>query len=106
MVVPPGYFELDSIVQIDKTIVKLKEEFNPSLELLGMLFNLSDNTNATTASLQLLRQTYQNKVFHTIIPRNTDIKEAQLSKNDIFTFNSKANAAIAYRNLIKELFDL
>jgi hypothetical protein len=34
------------------------------------------------------------------------IKEAQLSKKDIFTFNSKANAAIAYRNLIKEIFDL
>lgn len=106
VVVSPGYFELDSIVQIDKTIVKVREEFNPSLELLGMLFNLSDNTNATTASLQLLRQTYPNKVFHTIIPRNTDIKEAQLSKKDIFTFNNKANAAIAYRNLIKEVFDL
>jgi chromosome partitioning protein len=106
VVVSPGYFELDSIVQIDKTIVKVKEEFNPKLDLFGMLFNLSDNTNATTASLQLLRQTYPNKVFRTIIPRNTDIKEAQLSKKDIFTFNSKANAAIAYRNLIKEIFDL
>ena len=106
VVVSPGYFELDSIVQIDKTIMKVKEEFNPALELMGVLLKLSDNTNATTASLQLLRQTYPNKVFRTIIPRNTDIKEAQLSKKDIFTFNSKANAAIAYKNLIKELFDL
>jgi chromosome partitioning protein len=106
VVVSPGYFELDSIVQIDKTIVKVREEFNPALDLFGMLFSLSDNTNATTASLQLLRQTYPNKVFRTIIPRNTDIKEAQLSKKDLFTFNSKANAAIAYNNLIKELFDL
>jgi chromosome partitioning protein len=106
VVVSPGYFELDSIVQIDKTVAKVKEEFNPNLELLGMLFNLSDNTNATTASLQLLRQAYPHKVFRTIIPRNTDIKEAQLTKQDIFTFNSKANAAIAYHNLLKELFDL
>jgi chromosome partitioning protein len=106
VVVSPGYFELDSIVHIDKTIMKVKEEFNPALELLGMLFNLSDNTNATTASLQLLRQTYPNKVFRTIIPRNTDLKEAQLSKKDIFTFNSKANAAIAYQKLINELFEI
>jgi chromosome partitioning protein len=106
VVVSPGYFELDSIVQIDKTVAKVKEEFNPNLELLGMLFNLSDNTNATTASLQLLRQAYPNKVFRTIIPRNTDIKEAQLSKQDIFTFNSRANAAIAYQNLMKELFNV
>jgi chromosome partitioning protein len=106
VVVSPGYFELDSIVQIDKTIMKVKKEFNPTLELLGMLVNLSDNTNATTASLQLLRQTYPNKVFRTIIPRNTDLKEAQFSKKDIFTFNNKANAAIAYQKLIKKLFDL
>jgi chromosome partitioning protein len=106
VVVSPGYFELDSIVQIDKTVAKVKEEFNPNLELLGMLFNLSDNTNATTASLQLLRQAYPNKVFRTIIPRNTDIKEAQLSKQDIFAFNSRANAAIAYQNLMRELFNL
>jgi chromosome partitioning protein len=104
VVVSPGYFELDSIVQINKTIDKVKEEFNPTLELFGMLFNLSENTNATVASLQLLRQTYPHKVFHTIIPRNTDVKEAQLSKQDLFTFNSKANAAIAYKKLIKEIF--
>jgi len=104
VVVSPGYFELDSIVQINKTIEKVKEEFNPSLDLFGMLFNLSENTNATVASLQLLRQTYPNKVFRTIIPRNTDIKEAQLSKQDIFTFNNKANAAIAYKKLIQEIF--
>jgi chromosome partitioning protein len=101
-----AYFELDSIVQITNTIEKVKEEFNLGLEVAGILFNKSDNTNATTASLQLLRQTYPNKVFRTIVPRNTDIKEAQLSKQDIFSFNSKANAAIAYQNLIKEVFDL
>src|ERR671927_1003204 len=52
IVVEPGYFELDSIVQINKTIEKVKEEFNPSLDLFGLLFNLSENTNATVASLQ------------------------------------------------------
>jgi chromosome partitioning protein len=106
IVVEPGYFELDSIVQIHKTIEKVKEEFNQGLEIAGILFNKSENTKSTTVSLQLLRQAYPNKVFRTIIPKNTDIKEAQLSKRDIFSFNNKANAAIAYRNLIKEIFDL
>jgi chromosome partitioning protein len=87
IVVEPGYFELDSIVQIHKTIEKIREEFNPPLDISGILFNKSDNTNATTASLQLLRQAYSNKVFRTIIPRNTDVKEAQLSKLDLFSFN-------------------
>src|SRR3954454_3326673 len=38
IVVEPGYFELDSIVQIHKTIEKIKEEFNPALDISGITF--------------------------------------------------------------------
>ncbi len=38
VVVAPGYFELDSIAQISKTIEEVKEYFNSTLELLGYLF--------------------------------------------------------------------
>ncbi len=35
VVVSPGYFELDSIVQISKTIKEAQDYFNPDLELMG-----------------------------------------------------------------------
>jgi chromosome partitioning protein len=44
VVVSPGYFELDSIVQISKTIQEIREYFNPNLDLLGFLFTMSDPT--------------------------------------------------------------
>jgi chromosome partitioning protein len=44
VVVSPGYFELDSIVQISKTIREVQEYFNPTLELEGILFTMSDST--------------------------------------------------------------
>jgi chromosome partitioning protein len=56
--------------------------------------------------LQLLRQAYTGAVFHTVIPRNTDIRNATLNKKDIYSYNDKAPVAYAYSKVIKELFDL
>jgi chromosome partitioning protein len=104
VIVSPGYFELDSIVQISKTIKEVREYFNPDLDLLGFLFTMSDPTINTSTSLQILRQTYTDKVLKTIIPRNTDLRDAHFSKKDIFAFNPNAKAALAYNKLINELF--
>lgn len=104
VVVSPGYFELDSIVQISKTIANVREFFNPQLQLVGFLFTLSDSTINTQTSLQVLRQTYTDKVLKTIIPRNVDLKDAHMNKQDIFAFNPNANAAKAYAKLIEEVF--
>lgn len=106
VVVSPGYFELDSLVQISKTISEVREFFNPDLALAGFLFTMSDPTINTRTSLQILRQTYTDKVIKTVIPRNTDLRDAHFQKQDIFSFNPKAKSARAYKKLIKELFDL
>ncbi len=102
VVVSPGYFELDSIVQIRKTIGEVKEYFNPNLELAGFLFTMSDPTVNSKTSLQILRQTYTSTVFNTVIPRNTDLRDAHFQKQDIFSFSAKSAAAQAYEKFIKE----
>lgn len=106
VVISPGYFELDSVVQISKTIQEVRNVFNPLLELWGFLFTMSDPTINTSTSLQILRQTYTEKVLKTIIPRNTDLRDAHFSKKDIFSFNSNSKSAQAYNKLIYELFEL
>ncbi|MCU1483105.1 MAG: chromosome partitioning protein [Subtercola sp.] len=106
VVVAPGYFELDSVKQISKSIQQVRETFNPDLELAGYLFTMSDATINTRTSLQVLRQTYTDAVLKTIIPRNTDLRDAHFQKADIFAYNPDANAAHAYSRLIAELFDL
>jgi chromosome partitioning protein len=106
VIVSPGYFELDSIVQISKTIKEVKGYFNPHIELAGFLFTMSDPTVNSKTSLQILRQTYTGAVFNTVIPRNTDLRDAHFEKKDIFSFNPYAAAAQAYAKLISELFQL
>src|SRR3954454_23417642 len=63
VVVAPGYFELDSIVQISKTIQEVRAFFNSGLDLLGFLFTMSDPTINSETSLRLLRQTYTRQVL-------------------------------------------
>ena len=106
VIVSPGYFELDSIVQISKTIHEVKELFNPQLQLAGFLFTMSDPTVNGKTSLQVLRQTYTGNVFNTVIPRNTDLRDAHFNKSDIFSHNANSASAQAYNKLIEEYFKL
>src|SRR4051794_14270359 len=106
VVVAPGYFELDSIVQISKTISQVKEWFNPNLQLSGFLFTMSDPTINSRTSLEILRKTYDGSVFNAVVPRNTDLRDAHFNKQDVFTFNGKSSAARAYSKLIAELFNV
>ncbi|AZQ39077.1 ParA family protein [Streptomyces cyaneochromogenes] len=79
VVVAPGYFELDSIVQISKTLKEVRALFNPRLELAGFLFAMADSTINSRTSLQILRQTYTGSVLNTVIPRNTDPRDAHFN---------------------------
>jgi chromosome partitioning protein len=104
VVVSPGYFELDSIQQINKTLEEVRDFFNPNLSLLGYLFTMSDPTINSKTSLQVLRQTYTDQVLRTVIPRNTDLRDAHFKKTDIYAFNPNAKTALAYKKLIREIF--
>jgi chromosome partitioning protein len=106
IVVAPGYFELDSIAQIRKTLNDVQSWYNENLSLAGFLFTKSDPTINSRTSLEILRKTYADAVFKTVIPQNTDLRDAHFNKKDVFTFNSKSPSARAYSKLITELFDI
>jgi chromosome partitioning protein len=104
VVISPGYFELESTIQIGKTIKEVQEFFNPALQMRGFLFTMSDPTLNTKTSLTVLRQTYPDLVFNTIIPKNVDLRDASFNRQDIFAFNAQSKAAQAYSRLIEEVF--
>jgi len=106
IVVSPGYFELDSLIQISDVIKNVVDELNPALAVMGFLFAMADPTINSRDSHLLLRKTYGEKVLQTVIPRNTDVRDAHFNKQDIFAYNPKAAAALAYSRLITELFHI
>ena len=104
VVISPGYFELESTIQISKTIKEVQDWFNSALRLRGFLFTMSDPTINSQTSLKLLRQTYPEHVLTTIIPRNVDLKDASFNKKDVFAYAPRSKAAEAYERLIAEVF--
>jgi chromosome partitioning protein len=105
VVISPGYFELESTVQIGKTIAEVRHNFNSNLKLRGFLFTMSEPTINSRTSLKLLRQTYPDQALETVIPRNTDLRDASFNKQDIFTYAPRSTSAQAYRKLIEEVFE-
>ncbi|MER3448035.1 MAG: hypothetical protein C4291_14940 [Candidatus Dadabacteria bacterium] len=65
---------------------------------------MSDPTINSEMSLKILRQTYPDLVLKTVVPRNTDLRDAHFNKRDIFEFAPQSKAARAYGRLIDELF--
>jgi chromosome partitioning protein len=106
VVVSPGYFELDSTVQLGKSIQNVREYFNPDLKLAGFVFTMSEPTINSATSLKILRQTYTDDVLNTVIPKNVDIREAHFKQQDIFAYSPNSKSAKAYTNLIEELYSL
>lgn len=106
VVVSPGYFELDSTVQLGKSIQNVRDYFNPNLELAGFVFTMSEPTINSATSLKILRQTYTDDVLNTVIPKNVDIREAHFKQQDIFAYNPASKSARAYANLIKEIYSV
>jgi chromosome partitioning protein len=104
VVISPGYFELDSTIQISKSIKEVQELFNPNLKLRGFLFTMSDPTVNAKTSLKILRQTYTSAVLTTIIPKNVDLRDASFNKQDVFEYSPQSKAAEAYQRLIDEVF--
>lgn len=103
VVVSPGFFELDSLVQLGKVVEEVREYYNPNLELWGFLFTMSDPTVSSRESLKILRQTYTDLVFKTVIPRNVAMRDAAFNKKDVFAQEPESKAAEAYHKLIKEM---
>lgn len=104
VIISPGYFELESTIQISKTIKEVQDYFNSALKLRGFLFTMSDPTINSRTSIKLLRQTYPEHVLQTVIPRNVELKDASFNKQDIFAFSPESKAAAAYQQLIEEVF--
>lgn len=102
IIVSPGYFELDSLIEIGKTIQLVKENYNEKLEIMGYLYAMADQTVNSRHSRELLINKYGNQVFGVSIPRNTDLRDAHFNRQSIFQYNPNATSAMAYRKFIKE----
>ncbi|MBK8294939.1 MAG: ParA family protein [Solirubrobacterales bacterium] len=81
-----------------------RENLNPDLELLGILLNIADmRTNHARATLTMLKESFGDKVFDTVIKRSIVYPESARAGKPIYEFRKRK--AYDYASLTVEVLN-
>jgi chromosome partitioning protein len=98
------FFALEGISQLMDTIDKVRDAFNPQLQVEGVLLTMyDDRTNLTRQVEADLREFFGRQVFRTVIPRSVRLAEAPSFGKTILTYDPRSRGAESYIQLAKEL---
>lgn len=101
--VSPNAFDLEGIRLTMNTLNRAKKYGNPKLQLLGIIMTLYDHRNSISHEIyNLLKGQFQDDMFNTRIPINTDLQKANAHRQDIHDFNPSAAGAEAYVSFIEK----
>jgi chromosome partitioning protein len=96
------------MVQLIKTVSKVKRQVNPNLKIAGILITLVDSrTKIAKNTIEAIRQGYAGRVpiFNTQIPLAVSAAETPMLGRSLFSYDAKSKVAQAYSNLAQEVMD-
>jgi len=100
------YFALEGISELVQTLGRVREAFNPTLEIEGVLLTMyDDRTNLAQQVSQNLREFFKDKLLRTTIPRNVRLAEAPSYGKPVLLYDAKSRGAESYRELAAELLE-
>ena len=98
------FFALEGISQLIDTVDRVKESFNSTLAIEGVLLTMyDDRTNLTRQVEADLREFFGKEVFKTVIPRTIRLAEAPSFGQSILSYDPRSRGAEAYIQLAKEI---
>lgn len=100
------YYALEGLSDLINTIERTRENFNPNLEIEGILLTMYDErTNLSKQVEEEIRNFFKTKVYHSIIPRNVRLSEAPSFGKPIQLYSIKSAGSQAYMSLAKEILN-
>jgi chromosome partitioning protein len=100
------FFALEGISELMDTIERIREAFNHSLEVEGILLTMfDDRTNLTRQVASDLKEFFGDQVFDTVIPRSIRLAEAPSFGKPILGYDPRSKGAESYIQLAKEILD-
>lgn len=98
------FFALEGLSQLVNTIKIVKTNYNPSLEIEGILFTMFDGRlNIANDVVAEVEKYFPSKVFKTKIPRNVRISEAPSHGKPIMYYDKSSKGTDSYTLLGLEL---
>ncbi len=97
------YFALEGLSQLVRTIRLVKNSYNNSLFIEGLVLTMFDRRNKLTYQVaKEVKQHFKEKVFTTFIPRNVRLSECPSHGQAIIDYDKRSTGAISYMNLGRE----
>jgi len=98
------YFALEGISELMNTMERVRDAFNPGLEIEGVLLTMyDDRTNLAQQVTENLREFFKDKLLKTAIPRNVRLAEAPSYGKPALLYDPKSRGAESYAELAAEL---
>ena len=98
------YLSMRGLVQLQNTLLMIKENLNPNVEIEGILPTLVDlRTLHAQEAIELLEESFGERVFASRIRKTVRFAEAPVQGMSVLKYDPDGMAAHAYRQLAKEV---
>jgi chromosome partitioning protein len=102
IVLQSHYLALKGMETIMGAIQSVKK-FNPRIGVSGILITQTERTVANKKIIEVIRDTYGELVYETMIRKNIAVMESSIVRQDIFAYDPKCAAAEDYLALTHEI---
>jgi chromosome partitioning protein len=100
----PSVYSMQGTNDLMATVSKVRKNFNPSLQLLGVIINAFDSVPSITKQIHgEIREAFGEKVFSSVLSKSIKIEEAIASKNGVTA--KKTKIAEEVRAVVEELLN-
>lgn len=100
------FFALEGLGQLLETIKRIKQSFNPTLKIEGILMTMFDRrTNLARQVAQDAETYFKNMLFSSKIPRNIKLGEAPSFGMPIIAYDRASAGSQSYISLAQELIE-
>jgi chromosome partitioning protein len=100
------FFALEGISELMDTIDRVRESFQHTLGVEGILLTMfDDRTNLTRQVAADLKEFFGDQIFQTVIPRSIRLAEAPSFGKPILGYDPRSRGAESYIKLAKEILD-
>lgn len=101
------YYALEGVSQLFQTIELVKKNYNPGLEVEGVVLSMFDGrTNLSIQVVEEVKEFFKGKVYTSIIPRNVRLAEAPSYGLSIHDYDARSKGAESYMELAEEFLFL
>ena len=98
------YYALEGLTALLNTVRKIRETWNPQLEIEGLLRTMYDPRNNLDNEVSAqLKQHFGDKLYRTVIPRNIRLAEAPSHGKPVIAYDMQSKGAQAYLALAGEM---